>query len=57
MTLLGAALALGGRFAAGARCASAATPVQELALVVVPLTAGALPPPAAAPAAPDTPAR
>ncbi|MGQ4485622.1 hypothetical protein ACN6LM_001252 [Streptomyces sp. SAS_281] len=49
VTLAGAVLALGGRFAAGARCAFAGTLAQELALLVVPLTAGVLPPSAAAP--------
>ncbi|MFC8537379.1 hypothetical protein ACFUJY_26175 [Streptomyces sp. NPDC057249] len=49
VTLTGAVLALGGRFAAGARWAFAGTLVQESALFVVPLTAGVLPPPAAAP--------
>ncbi|TRV81997.1 hypothetical protein FKN01_01560 [Streptomyces sp. 130] len=49
VTLAGAVLALGGRFAAGAWCAFAATLAQELALVAVPLTAGAPPPPAAVP--------
>ncbi|WP_328900017.1 hypothetical protein OHR86_08580 [Streptomyces sp. NBC_00441] len=49
VTLAGAVLALGGRFAAGARCAFAGTLAQEFALLVVPLTAGVLPPPAVAP--------
>lgn len=49
VTLAGAVLALGGRFAAGARCAFAGALAQESALLVVPLTAGVLPPAAAVP--------
>ncbi|WUS96813.1 hypothetical protein OHA46_08985 [Streptomyces sp. NBC_00708] len=49
VTLAGAVLALGGRFAAGARCAFAGALAEALALVLVPLSAGALLPPAAVP--------
>jgi len=49
VTVAGAVLALGGRFAAGARCAFTGALVQALSLVLVPLSAGALLPPAAAP--------
>ncbi|WP_405897558.1 hypothetical protein OG242_08475 [Streptomyces sp. NBC_00727] len=49
VTLAGAVLALGGRFAAGARCAFAGALAQALSLVLVPLSAGVLLPAAAAP--------
>lgn len=49
LALTGAVLALGGRFAAGARCAFAGALALAVALVVVPLSAGALPPPLSVP--------
>ncbi|WP_330238634.1 hypothetical protein [Streptomyces sp. NBC_00525] len=49
VTLTGAVLALGGRFTTGARWAFAGALTQQLALVLVPLSAGAIVPPAAAP--------
>lgn len=44
VTLTGAVLALGGHFAAGARCAFAGALALAVALVAVPLSAGLLPP-------------